>query len=132
MAKDTALVTLLPVPVSETLFTVSSALKLVAVIAPVKLAVPPMFCKVSALMLERLVPVTLAFETLAPVAKVKLLEPPVTAPKVILPVEEVACVFNDTALPKVTAPKVSAALEDWIVPFKVTVLPTLLVLKPPV
>ena len=131
-ANATAFVIVLPLAVRDTLFTVLPAVKLVAVTTPVKLAVPPIFSNVKALMLARLVPVTFAFEILTPVSTVKLLEAPVTAPKVILPADVVACVFKVTALPKVTAPNVIAVLDESNVPFNVTTPPTLVVVNPPV
>ena len=63
----TALVIVPPVPVSETLFTVFSIVKVPAVTAPVKLAVPPMLLKVKAPVPLNEVPVTSAPITPAPV-----------------------------------------------------------------
>ena len=114
-----ALVTVPPVPVNETLLTVFAIVKSAAVMPPVKLAVPPMFCKFRLPVPVNDVPVTSAPLTLDPVLKVRLYEDPVTAPKVISPALVLALEFRVVLAPSVTGPNVMAALAVLMVPFKV-------------
>ena len=133
MLKVTALVTVPPVPVRDTLFTVLATVKDVADRLPVKLALPPMLCKANVPEPLTLVPVTSAAEVPVPVpvCRVKLKPAKVTAPKVMSPAVLVALVFKVVSAPKVTAPKTMAALVLLIVPFKVRALGAVAV-KPPV
>ena len=133
MLKVTALVTVPPVPVRDTLLTVPATVKDVADRLPVKLALPPMLCKANVPEPLTLVPVTSAAEVPVPVpvCRVKLKPAKVTAPKVMSPAVLVALVFKVVAAPKVTGPKTMAALLLLIVPFKVLALGAVAV-KPPV
>ena len=133
LLKVTALVTVPPVPVNDTLFTVLATVKDVAVRLPVKLVLPPIFCKAKVPEPLTLVPVTSAPLIALPVCnvRVKVLEPSDMAPKVMSPAVLVALVFKVVAAPKVTGPKTMAVLVLLIVPFKVLALGAVAV-KPPV
>src|SRR5579864_1768158 len=114
-----------PVPREEKFTTVFGTLRVVADTAPLKLAVPPVFCTVRVLTPETLVPVMLAATPLA-VSRVRLWALPVTAARVMAPVPLVALVFRITSLPRVSAvadpAKFKAALLELMVPFSVRVL----------
>ena len=133
LLKVTALLTVPPVPVKDKLFTVLATVKDVAVRLPVKLLLPPIFCKAKVPEPLTLVPVTSAPLIALPVCnvRVKVLEPKDMAPKVMSPAAVVALVFKVVAAPKVTAPKTMAALLLLMVPFKVLALGAVAV-KPPV
>jgi len=67
LLKVTALVIVLAVPVKDALLTVLATVKLVGLTAPVKLAVPPMFCSAKVPVPLTVVPVISAAEVPAPV-----------------------------------------------------------------
>ena len=69
--KVTALVMVPVAPLSWRLLTVLASVKVVTLTSPLKLAVPPMFCKVKVVTPATLVPETFAPATALPVAKVK-------------------------------------------------------------
>ena len=131
LLKVTALVMLPVLPFSATLATVFGTVKLARLTAPLKLTVPPMFCRAKLPKPLTVVPLTSAPLMALPVCKVKVYEPKVTAPKVMSPALVVALLFNVVFAPKVTGPKTMAALVLLMVPFKVLALGAVAV-KPPV
>ena len=130
MVKVTGLVIVPPLPVEEKFSTLAPTLKEVALTAPLKLAVPPMFCTVRVPTPEVVLPVMLA-PTPEAVSSVRPNPAPVTAPRVMAPAAVVAWVFSVVAEPRVMAPRVSAVLEVVMMPLRVTVPPTELVFSPP-
>ena len=131
MLKVTALVMVPVLPFSATFTTVLGTVKLAGLTAPLKLTVPPMFCRAKLPKPLTLVPVTSAPLMALPVCKVKVFAPKVTAPKVMSPAVVVALLFNVVLAPKVTGPNTMAALLLLMVPFKVLALGAVAV-KPPV
>ena len=131
-AKETALATDDPLPVSATFATVLPTVNAVTSTSAESVAVPPTSAKVKVvtpLMLP--LAVMSVFATLFPVESVKVLLPPVTTPMVKSPVVLLALVSSVTLLPKVIAPNTIASFELLIDVFKVTVPATLLVVRPP-
>ena len=120
-----------PVPVELTFTTVAGTLKVIAFTAPVKDAVPPMFCNCNVPTPVTLVPFTSAPAAGLPVCSVRLNPPPVTAPSVTSPAVVVALLFSIESPASVTAPKVSAVFVVFTVPFTVTKPPTAVVFSPP-
>ena len=131
LLKVTALVMVPVLPFSATFTTVLGTVKLAGLTAPLKLTVPPMFCRAKLPKPLTVVPLTSAPLIALPVCKVKVYEPKVTAPKVMSPALVVALLFNVVLAPKVTGPKTMAALVLLMVPFKVLALGAVAV-KPPV
>ena len=120
-----------PEPVRLRMFTVPLTDSEVAVTAPLKLAVPPMFDSVSAFTPVTVVPVRSAPAAGVPVCSVRLLPLPVTAPRVRSPAVVVAFVESVVTLPTETAPRLSAVLVVLIVPLTVVVEGAVAV-RPPV
>ena len=116
--------------VMATLAAVLSTEMAAAFTAPLKVAVPPMFCTVRVPTPVVEVAVMLA-ATPEAVSSVRLNPAPVTAPTVMVPAAVVALVFSVVSEPRVMAPRISAVLEVVIVPLRVTTPPTELVVSPP-